>query len=385
MNSVYRVIWNAALGVHQAVAENGKAQGKGSAGKLARRARRAAITGSLASLAGLLGTAGLAQSLPTGGQVVAGSASIASSGSVMTITQGSAKMAADWQSFSIGSGNTVNFVQPSASAVALNRVLGNDVSVIQGALNANGQVFLVNPNGVLFTPTAQVNVGTLVASTLGISTADFMAGNYKFEGSSSNAIVNQGNISAANGGALALIAAKITNTGTLTANTGHVLLGAGTEVTLDLGGPVKLQVSQGALDTLIENGGAIRADGGTVYLTAKAASALASSVINNTGVVQARSLAADAQGRIVLSSGHAVIQTGTLDASGINGASGGGIAINTVNLIDAGQSNVSGAAGGGQIDIAASGRVLQTTAAMLQADAAHIWYKRKQWNGWNCR
>ena len=97
-------------------------------------------------------------------------------------------MAIDWQSFSIGKGNTVNFVQPSASAVALNRVLGSDVSVIQGALNANGQVFLINPNGVLFSPSAQVNVGSLVASTLSISNADFMAGNYRFEGSSSNAI-----------------------------------------------------------------------------------------------------------------------------------------------------------------------------------------------------
>ena len=205
MNQIYRIVWNAAFGVYQAVAENGKAQGKGSAGKVARSARRAqrqsgsalAALAALATLAGGIPShAVLAQSLPTGGSVVAGAGTIAQAGKVLTVTQTSSKLATDWQSFNIGAGNTVNFVQPSSSAVAFNRVLGNDVSVIQGALNANGQVFLVNPNGVLFTPTAQVNVGSLVASTLAISTADFMAGNYKFEGTSSNAIINQGNITA---------------------------------------------------------------------------------------------------------------------------------------------------------------------------------------------
>jgi len=271
VNHIYRVIWNAGLGVYQAVAETGKAQGKGNAGKVARSARRAALVATLAGLGSLgsWGSTAWAQSvLPTGGAVVAGSGTIAQAGKVMTVTQTTAKMAADWQSFNIGAGNTVNFVQPSSTAVALNRVLGSDVSVIQGALNANGQVFLVNPNGVLFTPTAQVNVGSIVASTLGISTADFMAGRYKFAGDSSNAIINQGNITTLNGGSIALIAAKITNTGTLTANAGNVLLGAGSQVTLDLGGPVKLQVTQGALDALIENGGAIKADVGLVYLTA---------------------------------------------------------------------------------------------------------------------
>ncbi|KAG0736851.1 hypothetical protein G6F24_018183 [Rhizopus arrhizus] len=97
----------------------------------------------------------------------------------MTINQQTGKMAVDWQSFSIGKGNSGTINQPGRDSVALNRVLGPDVSVIQGALNANGQVFLVNPNGVVFTPTAQVNVGGIVASTLNISTQDFLAGNYK--------------------------------------------------------------------------------------------------------------------------------------------------------------------------------------------------------------
>ncbi len=133
MNKTHRIVWNAATPCyHQAVAETGKAQGKGSAGKVARSAHRAALVATLVGL-GSLGSTAWAQSvLPTGGAVVAGSGSIVQAGKVMTVTQTTAKMAADWQSFNIGAGNSVNFVQPSASSVALNRVLGSDVSVIQG-------------------------------------------------------------------------------------------------------------------------------------------------------------------------------------------------------------------------------------------------------------
>jgi filamentous hemagglutinin family protein len=274
----------------------------------------------------VLAPAALAADLPTGGQITAGSGSISTSGTTMTVTQDTAAMAADWQSFSIGSGHAVNFVQPSADAVALNRVLGSDVSVIQGALTANGKVFLINPNGVLFTPDAQVNVGGLVASTQNITTADFMAGRYTFEGVSSNAVVNQGNIHAANGGTVALIAAHIINTGTITADEGNVLVGAGKKVTLDMGGPVKLEIEQGAIDTLIEQGGAVRADGGTIYMTAKAAGDLATSVINHTGITEAKTLSTGKNGKIVLmgdmQKGTAKIG-GKLDASAPTGGDGG--------------------------------------------------------------
>ena len=264
--------------------------------------------------------------LPTGGSIVGGAGSISQTFNSMTVAQSTAKMVADWQTFDIGHGNSVNFVQPSASSIALNRVLGSDVSVIQGNLTANGQVFLINPNGVLFSPTAQVNVGGLVASTLNISTADFRTGNFKFAGDSSSGIVNQGNITAVNGGTIALIAAKITNIGDLTANAGNVLLSSGAQVTLDLGGPIKLQVTQAALDALIQNGGAIKADGGLVYLSAQAAGDLASTVINTTGVIEARSLATGETGQIMLMAGMAsnrIVVDGTLDASAPNGGKGG--------------------------------------------------------------
>lgn len=238
--------------------------------------------------------------LPTGGAIVQGAGSISTNGATMTVLQTTDRMAANWQSFSVGQGSSVNFVQPSVHSVALNRVLGSDVSLIQGAINANGKVFLVNPNGILFTPTAQVDVGGLVASTLSISAADFMTGNYRFEGASTSAITNQGRITASQGGTIALVAARIINDGALTAHGGHVLLGAGSRVTLDLGGPVKLQVANDALETLIENGGAIRADGGKIYLTSQAAASLTSSVINNTGVIEANALATGERGEVIL-------------------------------------------------------------------------------------
>jgi filamentous hemagglutinin family protein len=280
-----------------------------------------------------------AADLPTGGTIVGGSGSIVTSGRTLTVTQSSQRLATDWQSFNIGAGNTVNFVQPSAQAVALNRVLGPDVSVIQGALNANGQVFLVNPHGVLFTPTAQVNVGGIVASTLQLRKEDFMAGNYRFSGSSANAIVNRGHITAtgdgAQGGSVALIAAKIRNEGSLTSQGGQVLLGAGSEVLLDLGSTVSLSVTQGALDTLIEQGGAIKADGGLVYLSAKSLNALTSTVIQHTGVTQAQTLVTGEQGQIYLMGGMAkdrIEVGGTLDASAPRGGSGGFVETSAAQL-----------------------------------------------------
>ena len=117
--------------------------------------------------------------LPQGGQVMVGSGRISQtvtpSGSQLLINQTSAKLGLDWQSFDIGSRASVEFKQPDANSIALNRVLGNESSSIYGRLSANGQVFLTNPNGVLFATGAKVDVGGLVASTLDLSQHDFAA------------------------------------------------------------------------------------------------------------------------------------------------------------------------------------------------------------------
>ncbi len=312
LNHVYRLVWSRVQGCWIAVAETGSRRRKAGG--------RAALVAAIV-LSGGASAIALAGDLPTGGNVVAGTGSINTAGTTMTVIQSSARMVTDWQSFNVGAGRTVNFVQPDASAVALNRVLGADVSVIQGAINANGQVFLINPNGVLFTNTAQVNVGGLVASTLPIATSDFMAGRLTFQGASDASVVNQGQIRAqganGQGGTIALLAARIINDGSLTAHGGNVLLGAGSKVTLDLGGPVKLSVDNDALETLITNGGAIRADGGTIWLTSQAASELTSSVINQTGVIEAQSLATGETGSIVLFAHDGQINVGgRIDAPG---------------------------------------------------------------------
>jgi filamentous hemagglutinin family protein len=288
LNNVYRIVWNAARAAWQVVGEIGSRRGK----TRDRKERPVAATSSRILLAGgllLAGPAVLAMDLPTGGQVTVGSGRIDTSQNAMTITQDSDRLAINWEQFSIGENASVQFLQPTETAIALNRVLGSDVSTIQGALTANGRVFLINPNGVLFSESAMVDVGGLVASTLGISDEDFANGRFVFEGDSAAAVVNRGSL-AADGGFVALVAARVENVGTITADDGSVLMGAGSRVRLDLGGPVKIEVEEAALDALIEQGGAIRADGGTVLLTAKAAGDLTNTVINHTGISEARTL-----------------------------------------------------------------------------------------------
>ena len=271
----------------------------------------------------------LAADLPTQGKIVAGSGSISSQGQAMTINQSSSKMVTDWGSFSIGAGNSVNFVQPDSSAISLNRVTGSDISSIQGALSANGKVFLINPNGIVFTKTSQVNVGGLVASTLNMATSDFMSGKFSFSGKSAAAITNEGNIVAVDNGKgalVAMIAAKVVNQGTISAERGKVMLASGGKVLLDLGGSVELQVEQGAIDALIENGGAIVADGGSILLTAEAVGDLSGSVINNQGLIEAQTLVTGEKGEIILKGGmdnNSIRVGGKLDASAPLGGDGG--------------------------------------------------------------
>ena len=359
MNKTFRSIWNESKQAYVAAAEIVSSAGKRASSALALVAP-ALLLGMMASTAG-------AADLPIGGQVVGGAGSVVTSGNQMTVKQATNKLAIDWQSFSIGQGRSVEFVQPSASAVALNRVLGSDVSVIQGALKANGQVFFVNPNGVLFSPTAQVDVGGLVASTQSITTADFMAGRYHFSGTSTAQLVNQGRITAGAGGTIALIAARVVNTGQVSALGGQVGLAAANTVTLDLGGPVMLRVSEGALNAAIEQGGVIRAEGGRIWLTARSADMLAASVINHTGTSEARTMG-EVTGSVSLA-GDIVVQTGQVDASATTGR-GGEIAVQAATLIDAGTTTASGALAGGRVTMQADS-LLQTTAARVSADSAH--------------
>ncbi|TNF36540.1 MAG: filamentous hemagglutinin N-terminal domain-containing protein [Gammaproteobacteria bacterium] len=249
--------------------------------------------------------------LPTGGQVSAGSASIGTAGAAMTINQSSQRAVIRWNSFSIGSDASVTFNQPNSSAIALNRVLGNELSRIDGQLNANGQVFITNPNGVLFGSGAQVNVGGLVASTLDMDETDFMAGNQVLAGQSLAAVVNEGSITAGNVG---LVGAVVMNNGSISTQGGATVLAAGERVSLafDGNGLLTASVDQKVLAGLIENGGVIDVGNGRLLMTTGAASTLGATLVNNSGVIQATSLSGE-NGEIVLG-GDAVVNTGSLDA-----------------------------------------------------------------------
>ncbi len=311
----------------------------------------------MTAIAALLALPRPALAGPTGGTVVAGSAGISQAGSTTNINQSSNKAIINWQGFSIGPQETVNFYQPGASAVTLNRVIGNESSVISGALNANGQVFIVNSAGVLFTKDSQVNVGGLVASTLDISNANFMAGNYVFSGASAASIVNQGSIHARDGGYVALLGKTVSNDGVISATLGTVAMASGDKITLNFDGNslVDVTIDEGTLNALVENRNAIKADGGRVILTARAADAVLSAQVNNTGVIQARTMAALTGGGAartgsikLIARGGTTHVAGTLDASAPNGGNGGTIETSGDNVIIADGAVITTKAASGQ-------------------------------------
>ncbi len=363
-------------------------------GKIGRKQRLAAST-ALAGCLSLYGLAGsfaltlgsAAHALPTGGAVVAGSASLTSTAGKLTIGQTSQNAVLDFQSFGIGKGEAVQFVQPNSASVALNRVLGADPSVILGSLSANGKVFLVNPNGVVFAKGAQVNVGGLVASTLDITDANFMSGVYKFSGTSTNAVLNQGSITAANGGYVALLGANVSNQGSIVANLGSVVLAGGSALTLDVAadGLLSVAIDRGAVAALVQNGGLVRADGGQVAMTAQTAGMLLRTAVNNTGVIEARSIGGR-NGTISLlgdSANGLVDVSGTLDASGDGaGQTGGAIVVtgHKVDLLASAKLTASGDQGGGSVlvgggyqgkvaAIANAATVTMAKSAVISADA----------------
>ena len=337
MNIIFKSIWNQATKTYVATSELAKSGGAIAIGGLLRKYKRllsSLITIALLTLPCSISFAGTI--LPTGGVVTVGQSTISSNSTSMLINQSSNKSAINWQNFSIGLGNSVNITQPSANSILLNRVIGSDPSNIYGTLNANGQVFLINPTGILFAPSASVNVGGLVASTLSITDNDFSAGKYSFNSTNSlGALQNQGNLSADNG-YVALLSSKVTNQGTISARLGSVAMAAGNAITLDLmgNGLINVTVDKGTVNALIQNGGLIKVDGGNVLLTTQAAGQLLNTVVNNTGVIQAQTISTS-NGTIKLladmQSGTTNVN-GTLDASAPNGGNGGNIETSGANV-----------------------------------------------------
>jgi filamentous hemagglutinin family protein len=358
MNCIYRSIWNEKTGAFVAVSENTKSAGKRNSLAQPSGGTNVPLAVKTLAISLMMAFGTNVYALPAGGVVGAGSATIKSGAGVTTINQSSQNAVINWQSFNIAPGEAVRFVQPNSNSVALNRVLGSDPSSILGSLSANGKVFLVNPNGILFGKGAQVNVGGLVASTLSISDSDFMAGNYKFSGAGGGTVVNQGSINA-DGGYVALLGASVSNEGVISARLGTVALAAGNAVTLDVAGDglLNVTVNEGAVNALVQNGGLIQADGGQVLLSAQSAGSLMQSAVNNTGVIRAQTIE-NRSGTIRLlgeMQNGTVNVGGTLDASAPNGGNGGFIETSAahVNIQDSARittSSVQGLTGTWLID-----------------------------------
>ncbi len=282
--------------------------------------------------------------LPTRGRVTAGSATISQSANALSIRQTSARAVLDWQGFNVGANASVSFIQPSTTSVALNRVLGSEASQIYGRISANGQVFLVNPNGLLFARDAQVNVGGLLASTLQLGTEAFMAGRYLLAHPGGGSLRNDGHISAT--GSIALVGTSVHNAGTLSATT--VTAAAGNTVAVDLGGDglIRARVEEAYLGASIANSGRIEA--AQVALTAGQSRGVLNQVVNNSGMVRAGGLSLQG-GEIVLEASR-VLNAGTLDASSTTGR-GGNVQLqgNDIELAAASRITASGASGGGSV------------------------------------
>ena len=384
----HRLVFSRSRGCCVAVAETVAASGKSASGEKRGRTAKLALGGGLAvaalvaqaqgmpagaALTGVAPRTGIAAPallapaaaaaakpstapvLPTGGTIVKGAGSISVSGTTMTIDQSTQRLITDWQSFSIGAGDTVRFVQPSSSSVALNRVVGDDASSIFGALTANGHVYLQNANGVYFAPGAQVSVGSLLATTLEVDPDQFMLGKVRLSGGSeaSGSVVNEGSIVTSSGGTVVLAGPVVTNAGSIVTPGGTTALVAGNAVNVDPTGSGLLTISvpAAAVNARLVQSGTITADGGAVQLAAAATDAALRTVMQVDGVVRARSIQ-NHGGQITLSGGSSgmVIVDGQLDASGVKGT-GGAIDVlgDRVGLVGGAHLDASGATGGGTV------------------------------------
>ena len=326
---------------------------------------------------------------PEAGQVVGGSAAIESAGKKLDVHQHTNRAVIDWRSFDIQVDEHTQFHQPSSSATALNRVNSPDPSRISGKLSANGDVILINPNGVFFEGTSQVDVNGLIATTADIDNRDFMAGKLQFNkpGNPDAAVINEGKITAKEAGLVALVAPNVANHGFINAKLGRVELASGDSVMADLYGDglYELKVSDEVASQLVSNTGSINAEGGVISITAAAGKEIVHSLITIEGELKAPTVEKKG-GKIIIAaegsnalagtkvedkgkkqgSSTVLIANAHLDASGRNeGEQGGKIKITADNigilhntLIDA--SGYSAPVQTGKLDILSKGTATLT-------------------------
>ena len=312
----------------------------------------------------------LTHASPTGPVIVGGEVvRPIETGVETTITQSTELLAINWDDFSLNLGDTVNFDHIDTNNVdytVLNNVTGSNISNILGAINSNGTVILVNPNGVFFGASSRIDVGALVASGLAISSIeDFIAGDLVFSavaGSNGN-VVNDGTIIARDNGSVVLLGRSVSNTSTIIANQGQVTLAAGDAATLsfDSAGLIGVVIDESVQQNLlsvtdaVSNTGEITSEGGTVILSANVARDIISTAVNNGGIIDVSS--ATIQGGRVLLQGlgdnNNVIQSDRIDAISTGDFNGGTIEIFGLNITLSGDAilNASGKTGGGDIRV----------------------------------
>ena len=328
MNRIYRTLWSVATQSWQAVPETAKTAGKKSkssaGGVIASYALGWVLTGGASAQA-----PPAINQLPTGGTAVRGTASIqqtaTAQAAAMTVNQTSQRAVVNWNTFNIGSAASVNFVQPNAQAVTLNRVNDSNPSQIFGRMSSNGQVVLTNANGIYFAPGSSVDVGAITATTHSITDDNFMSGKYVFvRNGATGKIINEGNITAALAGYVALLAPEVQNAGIVVARAGTVAMAAGETITLNIDGAGSLAgitTTPNAIATLIENKHAVQAPDGQIILSAVALNKLQAGVIKNSGSLEANSLVSKG-GKIYLEGDDITLaSTSKLEAKG---ALGGG-------------------------------------------------------------
>ncbi|WP_444911965.1 filamentous hemagglutinin N-terminal domain-containing protein [Microbulbifer sp. PAAF003] len=313
---------------------------------------------------------------PEGGVVTGGSGTIDVDGATTTVDQVTDLLSIDWDSFNLSEEELIQFLQPDSSSIVLNRILDQDVTTIQGAIEANGHVILVNPRGVLFTETATVNVGAITASGLDMSPEDFMNGDFAFKGESgsSGVVVNRGVINASSA---ILVGKQVTNSSTGLISAELVSLAAADEalLTFDADGMIGIKVTKEVmendlgLDSAVLNEGAI--EGAQVLMEASVSGDLFTAAVNNEGTITARGIDTSGGKIRLFGSGSGVVSNGTLDASGSAGGevvlegdfaelrgdisvaadsgNGGDVAVLGDEVIVSGNINASGTSSGGKV------------------------------------
>ncbi|MDB5948121.1 MAG: hypothetical protein JWQ33_3147, partial [Ramlibacter sp.] len=311
----------------------------------ARHPLSAAIAAAFVTAAGSAGA-----ELPTGAAVVSGTAGIASNGNAMTITN-SPNAIINWKNFSIGARNGVRFDQQNAASQVLNRVVGNDPSSILGSLSSNGGVWLVNPHGVLFGANARIDVGGLVASTLGISNEDFLGGRFRFEGTTplGGQVLNQGAINTTFGGRVWLMGDSVRNEGLIQTPGGNIVLAAGRSIELVDSGIPNVTVRVTAPENEALNLGSLIASGnGSIDIHG--------GIVNQQGIVRADSVGTDAAGHVVIKAqGDVKLGDASMTSASNTGAGAAGTVLvesaTGTSLVSGQAAATSSSAKGGQIHV----------------------------------